>query len=198
MSGGSAATPRAGGGRRLPIGLDHRYRLPGPRYRRGVGADPARHRSDEPVDAELMDKAGAHGAHGVVLMDKAGWHTAGALVVPDNLSLVFLPPPVQARGRLYSPELNPIERLWLHLKTIACRTASSAPPTRSSTADARRRTGCSPKPVASARCLPTLGSHRAAINQVGISRQIVYRNTIPGALPCSLNPRGKVRGVRGR
>jgi hypothetical protein len=38
-------------------------------------------------------------------MDKAGWHTAGDLVVPDNLSLVFLPP--------YSPELNPIERLWL-------------------------------------------------------------------------------------
>ena len=41
-------------------------------------------------------------------MDKAGWHTAGDLVVPDNLSLVFLPP--------YSPELNPIERLWLHLR----------------------------------------------------------------------------------
>ena len=41
-------------------------------------------------------------------MDKAGWHTAGDLVVPENLSLVFLPP--------YSPELNPIERLWLHLK----------------------------------------------------------------------------------
>jgi transposase len=58
----------------------------------------------------------APGAHGVVLMDKAGWHTAGDLVVPENLSLVFLPPPVQARGRLYSPELNPIERLWLHLK----------------------------------------------------------------------------------
>jgi hypothetical protein len=35
-------------------------------------------------------------------MDKAGWHTAGDLVVPDNLSLVFLPP--------YSPELNPIDR----------------------------------------------------------------------------------------
>ena len=27
--------------------------------------------------------------------------------MPENLSLVFLPP--------YSPELNPIERLWLHL-----------------------------------------------------------------------------------
>jgi transposase len=29
-------------------------------------------------------------------------------VVPDNLSLVFLPS--------YSPELNPIERLWLSLR----------------------------------------------------------------------------------
>jgi transposase len=28
--------------------------------------------------------------------------------VPENLSVVFLPP--------YSPELNPIERLWLHLR----------------------------------------------------------------------------------
>jgi transposase len=41
-------------------------------------------------------------------MDKAGWHTSGDLVAPKNLSLVFLPP--------YSPELNPIERLWLHLR----------------------------------------------------------------------------------
>jgi transposase len=41
-------------------------------------------------------------------MDKAGWHTADQLRVPENLSLVFLPP--------YSPELNPIERLWLHLR----------------------------------------------------------------------------------
>ena len=57
--------------------------------------------------AELA-QAVAPGAHGIVLMDKAGWHTAGDLVVPENLSLVFLPP--------YSPELNPIERLWLHLR----------------------------------------------------------------------------------
>src|SRR5271170_398267 len=55
-----------------------------------------------------LSQAVAPGAHGVVLMDKAGWHTAGDLVVPANLSLVFLPP--------YSPELNPIERLWLHLR----------------------------------------------------------------------------------
>ena len=55
-----------------------------------------------------LGQAIAPGAHGIVLMDKAGWHTSGDLVVPENLSLIFLPP--------YSPELNPIERLWLHLR----------------------------------------------------------------------------------
>jgi transposase len=55
-----------------------------------------------------LSQAVAPGAHAVVLMDKAGWHVAGDLIVPANLSLVFLPP--------YSPELNPIERLWLHLR----------------------------------------------------------------------------------
>lgn len=43
-------------------------------------------------------------AHGVVLLDQAGWHVAEDLEVPDNLTLVRLPP--------YSPELNAIERLW--------------------------------------------------------------------------------------
>jgi len=57
--------------------------------------------------AELSQTV-ASDAHAVVLMDKAGWHIAGDLVVPKNLTPVFLPP--------YSPELNPIERLWLYLK----------------------------------------------------------------------------------
>lgn len=57
--------------------------------------------------AELA-QAVAPGAHAVVLMDKAGWHIAGDLAVPDNITPVFLP--------AYSPELNPIERLWLYLK----------------------------------------------------------------------------------
>jgi hypothetical protein len=40
-------------------------------------------------------------------------------VVPENLSLVFLPP--------YSPELNPIERLWLHFfRSRCCRRCSGA------------------------------------------------------------------------
>jgi transposase len=57
--------------------------------------------------AELT-QAVAPGAHAVVLMDKAGWHIADDLVVPANITPVFLPS--------YSPELNPIERLWLYLK----------------------------------------------------------------------------------
>jgi transposase len=46
--------------------------------------------------------------HAVMVMDQAGWHVTRDLVVPSNVSLVFQPP--------YSPELNPIERLWLFLR----------------------------------------------------------------------------------
>ena len=48
-------------------------------------------------------------SHGRVLMlDGAGWHGGHALVVPDNISLVVLPP--------YSPELNPVENVWQYLR----------------------------------------------------------------------------------
>ena len=50
----------------------------------------------------------APGVHAVLLLDQAGWHTAKAIVVPANLSLIHLPP--------YSPELNPVERIWLYLR----------------------------------------------------------------------------------
>ena len=46
--------------------------------------------------------------HAVVILDQAGWHGARALVVPENLTLLPLPP--------YSPELNPIENLWQFLR----------------------------------------------------------------------------------
>lgn len=44
----------------------------------------------------------------IVLMDRASWHTTEALRVPTNLHLFPLPP--------YSPELNPMEQVWLKLK----------------------------------------------------------------------------------
>ena len=46
--------------------------------------------------------------HAALLLDGAGWHIAGHLAVPNNVSLIFLPP--------YAPELNPVERVWLYLR----------------------------------------------------------------------------------
>ena len=45
----------------------------------------------------------------IIIMDQAGWHKSKDLIIPDGIELVFLPP--------YSPELNPVERLWKFLKT---------------------------------------------------------------------------------
>jgi transposase len=49
------------------------------------------------------------GAHAVVTLDGAGWHqTGGRLRLPENVSLLKLPP--------YSPELNPTENIWQFLR----------------------------------------------------------------------------------
>ena len=47
--------------------------------------------------------------HAVMVWDGAGFHRAKALQVPENVTIVELPP--------YSPELNPIENLWHYLKS---------------------------------------------------------------------------------
>ena len=39
---------------------------------------------------------------------KAGWHLSSALVVPDNITLLPLPP--------RSPELNPVENIWQFMR----------------------------------------------------------------------------------
>ncbi len=44
------------------------------------------------------------GAHAVLIMDQAGWHMSNNLVVPENITILPLPPK--------SPELNPVENLW--------------------------------------------------------------------------------------
>jgi hypothetical protein len=67
------------------------------------------------VSAEAMQmflddfsKALAPDEHAGMVVDGAGWHVAKELQIPDNISLIFLPP--------YSPELNPVERVWLYLR----------------------------------------------------------------------------------
>lgn len=44
----------------------------------------------------------------VLIMDQAGWHKSQDLKIPENIKLFHLPP--------YSPQLNPIERLWQYIK----------------------------------------------------------------------------------
>ena len=44
----------------------------------------------------------------LMVLDNGRFHHAKSLVIPDNVVLIFLPP--------YSPELNPIERLWQDIK----------------------------------------------------------------------------------
>lgn len=51
----------------------------------------------------------APGAQAVLICDGAGWHqTGGRLRVPDNITLLPLPP--------YTPELNPMENVWQYLR----------------------------------------------------------------------------------
>lgn len=62
------------------------------------------------MNAHLVEiaKAVAPGAHAVLVMDGAGWHGSSALRIPDNITIVMLPP--------YAPELNPVENIWAYLR----------------------------------------------------------------------------------
>jgi hypothetical protein len=73
------------------------------------------------------------GSHAVVVLDGAGWHqTAGKLEVPENLSLLKLPP--------YSPELNPVENIWqFFLRKTPLLGPSSYPNTHQAPRDSMRR-----------------------------------------------------------
>lgn len=46
--------------------------------------------------------------HAVIILDGAGYHRSNDLEIPENMTVLELPP--------YSPQLNPIERLWNWVK----------------------------------------------------------------------------------
>ena len=67
------------------------------------------------ADTEAMQKhideigrAVAPRAHALVILDKAGWHTTRKLKLPNNITLVPLPPAC--------PELNAAENIWQYLR----------------------------------------------------------------------------------
>ena len=47
----------------------------------------------------------------IMLIDRAGWHVSKKLKIPENIRLIPQPP--------YSPELNPVEHVWEHLREKA-------------------------------------------------------------------------------
>jgi hypothetical protein len=79
---------------------------------RGVGAAIIRPAANAEAMNEHLKEIStqvAPDAHAVLVCDGAGWHqTGGELHVPDNISLLLLPP--------YSPELNPMENVWEYLR----------------------------------------------------------------------------------
>ena len=56
-----------------------------------------------------MSKVVGPDTHAVLVLDQAAWHHSKSLQVPENITLVSLPP--------YSPELNPMERVWAYLRS---------------------------------------------------------------------------------
>lgn len=48
------------------------------------------------------------GCHALIIVDGAAWHSTPKLRIPNNITLLALPP--------YSPELNPVEQIWQQLR----------------------------------------------------------------------------------
>ncbi len=44
----------------------------------------------------------------MLILDQAGWHVSGRLLIPQNITLLPLPP--------RSPELNPVENVWQFMR----------------------------------------------------------------------------------
>jgi hypothetical protein len=47
----------------------------------------------------------------VIQLENGKFHQSSRLKIPDNILLIFQPP--------YSPKLNPIERIWSHIKEVS-------------------------------------------------------------------------------
>jgi hypothetical protein len=63
-------------------------------------------RNTEAINLHLAEiaKEIAAGRRATLLLNQAGWHLSAKLVVPENITLVPLPPKC--------PELNPTENIW--------------------------------------------------------------------------------------
>src|SRR3546814_1128664 len=56
-----------------------------------------------------ISAAVAPGAHAVLLLDQAGWHNSRALEIPDNITLLPIPP--KCRSEEHTSELQSLMRI---------------------------------------------------------------------------------------
>ena len=89
------------------------------------------------------------GAHAVLIVDQAGWHLTPKLAIPDNITVLALPP--------RSPELNPVENVWQFMRDNWLSNRSSNPTKTSSR--------CAAKPEQPHR--PTMEDHVPRHAQMG-------------------------------
>ena len=85
------------------------------------------HADTSAMNAHLCEIARtvAAGAHALLILDGAGWHGSAKLEVPDNITLLKLPP--------YAPELNPMENVWATCAPTSWQSLCLNPTMRSST-----------------------------------------------------------------
>ena len=89
------------------FGLYFRRHLPGRRKRRRARTTLLQQEAMA-LHLEEISLAVAPGAHAILLLDQAGWHVSKRLSIPDNITLLPLPPK--------SPELNPVENIWQFMR----------------------------------------------------------------------------------
>ena len=80
---------------------------------RGVGAGlilPRCNTDAMNLHLQEISLAVAPGAHAIVIVDQAGWHFSKDLEIPDNITLLPLPPKW--------PELNSVENIWQFMRVI--------------------------------------------------------------------------------
>ena len=78
---------------------------------RGVGAGlvlPYANTDTMNLHLQEISRCVSPGAHAILVLDGAGYHRADDIEVPENITLLPLPP--------YSPELNPVENVWQYLR----------------------------------------------------------------------------------
>ncbi len=153
------SAPRAAparGPERYPLHL-------GPHFRRCL----PRTRGDRRTDHAVEISRTVRGRAAILALDGAGWHGSKALELPDNITLLTLPP--------YAPELNPIQTAWADLRANRLPSPSSRPTTRSSP-DAAMPGPSSPTiPPPSAPSRAALTSKRPKADAVGISLLVQTR-----------------------